>query len=79
MKIKESIKEKLIYKLKLNGFSNRFNSKTFEKSTRRESVTYTFYSDYFEVYHRCYPAREGWTINKYKYTKENIKSITNPH
>lgn len=79
MKNSTLIKDKLRAKLILNGFDNQYISKSFHKSTGREEVTYTLKENEFEIYVRCYPAKEGWTRNKYKYTLNNIKTIVNPH
>jgi len=74
-----TIKSNLIKRLLFNGFSNQFDKNTFKKSSGRESVTYTLRDKMFEVYVRCYPAKEGWSMNTYSYTRKNTNNLIMPH
>jgi hypothetical protein len=68
-----SVTEQLKDALKLNGYRNTATQLKCERWSRedsRQSKSFTFLgAGWVELYHRCYPAKEGWSITKMRVTE----------
>jgi hypothetical protein len=54
-----------------NGYT-KYGEDVFAKTTPRREIKIDFLRDHITKYVREYPGKEGWSLDKYKYTKADV-------